>query len=75
MDLNVFITKFAEQFEDTDFSEIQADTYYKELDEWSSLSSMCVIAMVKTEYDKTITGKEIRDCETVEDLYNLIFEK
>lgn len=25
-------------------------------------------------YDKTITGKEIRDCETVEDLYNLIFE-
>lgn len=24
MDLNVFITKFAEQFEDTDFSEIQA---------------------------------------------------
>ncbi len=75
MELNEFIVKFAEQFDDTDSSEIKADTYYKELDEWSSLSSMCIIAMVKTDFKKTITGKEIRECDTVEDLYHLISEK
>ena len=36
---------------------------------------MGVIAMVKTQYDKTITGKEIRDCVTVEDLFHLVESK
>jgi hypothetical protein len=36
---------------------------------------MSVIAMAKTVYGKTITGKEIRACETVEALFNLIASK
>ena len=75
MELQEFITAFADQFDDTDASEIQADTVYQELDEWGSLTSMSVIALVKTKFNKVITGKEIRDCETVEDLYNLINSK
>lgn len=72
MDMNDFIKKFAEQFEETDASEIQPDTEFKELEEWDSLTAMGIIAMVKTEYNKTITGKEIHSCSTVEDLYNLV---
>ena len=72
MDMNDFIKKFAEQFEETDASEIQPDTEFKELEEWDSLTAMGIIAMVKTEYNKTITGKEIRSCSTVEDLFNLV---
>lgn len=72
MTLTDFIANFAEQFDDTDASEIQANTTYKDLDEWSSLTAMSIIAFVKTSCGKTITGKEIRSCETVEDLYNLI---
>ena len=75
MELNDFITAFAEQFDDTDPSEITATTEFHELDEWSSLTGMSVIAMAKTQYGKTITGKEIRECETVEDLFNLIASK
>ena len=72
MGINDFVKKFAEQFEETDSSEIQPDTEFKELEEWDSLTAMSVIAMVKTEYNKTITGKEIRSCDTVEDLFNLV---
>jgi len=72
MELQNFITKFAEQFEDTNASEIQANTVFQELDEWSSLTILGIIAFVKTEYGKTVTGKEIRSCETVEDLFKLI---
>lgn len=75
MELNEFIKGFAEQFDETDISEFQADTYYQELDEWSSLSAMSIIAFVKTNYNKTITGKEIRSCETVEELFELIQSK
>ncbi len=75
MKLKDFITNFAEQFDDTDASEIQANTEFHELDEWGSLTGMGVIAMVKTIYGKTVTGKEIRECVTVEDLFNLVSAK
>ena len=75
MELNDFVAKFAEQFDDTDVSDILPDTYFRELEEWSSLTAMGIIAFVKTEYGKSITGKEIRSCDTVEDLFNLLAVK
>ena len=75
MELSDFIKNFADQFDETDASEIQADTEFHEIDEWGSLTGMGVIAMVKTVYGKTITGKEIRECVTVEDLFNLVESK
>lgn len=75
MKLEEFVVNFTNQFEDTDASEIQANTVFQELEEWSSLMVMAVIAMVKINYGKTITGSEIRHCNTVEDLYKLVEEK
>ena len=72
MDLQKFISDFAEQFDETDASEITAETKFHDLEEWSSLVAMAVIALAKTQYGKSITGKEIRQCVTVTDLYNLI---
>lgn len=72
MELQDFIEKFAEQFEETAASEIKADTVFKELDEWSSLIALSVIAMVDDEYGKSIRGDVIRSSDTVEDLFNRI---
>ena len=72
MELNEFIENFAAQFDDTDASEIQSDTVFKELDEWSSLIALSVIAMVDEEYDVTIKGNDVRNSETIEDLYNIV---
>ncbi len=75
MELKEFIKNFANQFDDTDASEITAKTEFHDLEEWSSLVSMGVIAMTKMEYGKSITSTEIRSCMTVEDLFNLVKEK
>lgn len=75
MDLNEFVAQFAEQFDETDASEITASCEYHNLDEWCSLTSMSIIAFVKTSMGKSITGKEIRECDTVEELFNLIQSK
>lgn len=75
MNPTVFLENFRNQFEDTDPADIELSTVYKDLDEWSSIVSFSVIAMVKVEYDKTVTGAEIRHCNTVEDLFNLIASK
>ena len=75
MEISKFLAEFAELFDDTDASEIQADTKFHDLEEWSSLVGMSVIALAKAEYGKTITGKEIKECVTVEDVFNLIASK
>ena len=75
MELKEFIENFANQFDDTDASEIKAETVFKELDEWSSLIALSVIAMVDEEYDITIKGDDIRNSGTVEDLFNAVKAK
>lgn len=75
MKLEKFIADFADQFDDTDPSEIKAETKFHDLEEWSSLTGMGVIALAKTEYGKTITGAELKTCVTVEDVFNLIAKK
>lgn len=75
MELKEFIENFANQFDDTDASEIKADTEFRELDEWSSLIALSVIAMVDEEYDIAIKGDDIRNSKTVEDLFNIVKSK
>lgn len=72
MEIKEFIENFAEQFEDTDASEITAATEFKNLDEWSSLIALSVIAMADEEYDVTLKGDDIRGAVTVEDLFNIV---
>ncbi|MBR3944443.1 MAG: hypothetical protein IKK15_05040 [Akkermansia sp.] len=75
MSLENFIKDFAELFDDTDSSEIQATTIFQELEEWSSLIAMTLVAYAKTEFNISLSGKEIKECKTVEDLYKIIASK
>ena len=51
MELKEFIENFAAQFEETESNEITAITIFKDLDEWSSLTALSVIAMADEEYE------------------------
>ena len=72
MDLDQFIENFTGLFEETDSDTIYANTNFKDLEEWSSLLALSVIAMVDEEYDVEFRGDEIRGSKTVEDLYNKV---
>lgn len=75
MTLNEFIEAFADEFDDTPAEEFKADTDFKGLDEWSSLTALSIISMVDEQLNKTITGADIRGSKTIEDLYNLALTK
>lgn len=75
MELNDFVANFADLFDDTDASEIQASTEFRELEEWSSLIGMSILALAKTKYGRIVTGAELRACTTVEDVFNVISNK
>lgn len=73
--LEEFVELFAEQFDDTDASEIKANTVFHDLDEWSSLIGLSVIAMVDEEFDVALKGDDVKNAVTVEDLYNNVKSK
>lgn len=75
MELEEFIVNFADQFDDTDVSQLNADTKFKELDEWSSLVALSVISMVDDEYDIAIKGDDIRSADTIQDLFETVKNK
>ena len=75
MELKEFIENFADQFDDTDASELTAETKFKDLDEWSSLIALSVIAMVDEEYDTAIKGDDIRNSDTIKDLFDIVMSK
>lgn len=75
MEIKEFIENFADQFDDTEASEIQASTEFHELEEWDSLIALAVLNMTEKKYGKKITFDEMRKCVTVEDLFNVIASK
>ncbi len=75
MDKNDFLNAFAEQFDDTDPSKITLATSFKGIEEWSSMVALMVIAMVDENYGKKINGADLKNSETVEDLFNVIQSK
>ena len=73
--LEEFVALFAEQFDDTDASAIQSTTVFHDLDEWSSLIGLSVIAMVDEEFDVALKGDDVKNAMTVEDLYKNVIAK
>ena len=73
MELNDFISNFADQFDETEG--INATTVFHELEEYNSLIALSIIAMVDEEYDVTLKGDDIRSAITVEDLFNIVKNK
>ena len=75
MELNEFVAHFAEQFEETEKSVFAPQTVFHELDEYSSLIALSIIAMIDEEYDVQIKGNDMRAAVTIEDLYNIVKSK
>jgi len=75
MEIKEFIENFADQFDETDISELKPETEFKKLDEWNSLVALSVIAMVDEEYDVTIKGNDITGATTIEDLFKIVSER
>ena len=70
-----FVNHFAEQFDETDANQFAPETEFRELDEWSSLISLSIIAMVDEEYGVALKGNDFRKATTIADLYEIVMSK
>ena len=75
MEINDFIKNFADQFDDTDASEITAETNFRDLEEWSSMIGLSVLNMSEKKYGVTLTFGELKSANTVQELFVVIANK
>ena len=75
MEMNDFIAHFAEQFDSTDSNKFKPETAFRDLDEWSSLIALSVIAMVDEEYNVTLQGNDMKAAITIGDLFRIVQSK
>ena len=75
MDIKNFIKNFADLFEETDNSVFTPETKFRDIDEWSSLLALSVMAMVDEEYEVQLKADDMRGVTTVQELFDVVQSK
>ena len=75
MDQQTFIENFASLFEDIDTANFSFDTDFRDNEEWSSILGLECMAMIKMEYDVSLTGEDIKKSKNIGDIFNVVSAK
>ncbi|HNW72931.1 MAG: acyl carrier protein [Bacteroidales bacterium] len=67
-----FIKQIEAEFDDLKPGILKPESHFREVFEWNSINALILIAMVKTEYDVTLTADDLIKSKTVNDIYSLI---
>lgn len=72
MTIETFTEKLEAEFDELEPGTLQPDTSFKDLDEWSSMHALIIIALIDTEYDVVLTGDDLSELSTVKELYDMV---
>ncbi|MBR3698926.1 MAG: acyl carrier protein [Bacteroidales bacterium] len=72
MEIQEFVNHFANQFEETDLTEFNEDTHFRDLEEWNSFLALSIMAMIKSEYDVAVTASEMREAQSIRQLFDIV---
>lgn len=75
MNISEFIEKLEAEFDELEPGTLKPDTNFRDLDEWSSMHALIIIALIDTDYDVTITGDDLSSIETVSELYDIVHQR
>ena len=75
MELKELISLFKTTLNSTNDVVFDGETEFKDLDEWSSLTAFTLVEELSTKYDIRVRGIELRRCNTINDLLNLLNSK
>ena len=66
------ISRIQEELDDLNLEHLAPATVFREIDGWTSLHGLILMALVSTEYDVELSGQQIGGIRTVQDLYEVI---
>lgn len=72
MNIEEFIGKIETEIDGLETGILKPDTIFRGIEEWSSMHSLIVIALIDVEYEVTISGEDLLNSKTINDLFNLV---
>lgn len=66
------IIEMLEDIMEVDEGTLKMDTILADIEEWDSLSKLSLMALAKKEFSKTLSAENIREMETVADIYHAL---
>ena len=75
MEIKEFIENFADQFDEIDANVLKPETVFHELEDYSSLVALSIIAMIDEEYGVTLKSNDMSAAVTIQDLFNTVQTK
>lgn len=74
MNLNDFIKIFTESFDEIDQT-LTASTKYKELEHWTSMQALLLIAHIDDTLNVVLDTEDIKNTSTINELYDVVKSK
>lgn len=75
MNIQELIEKLEEEIEEVEKGTLTPSTNIRNIEWWSSMHALVIIALVDIEYNVQVSGKDLKEIQTIQDLYNLICKK
>lgn len=75
MNIQEFISIIEEEFDEVENGTLEASTSFRQMEGWSSMHALILIALVDNHFDVLLTGEELRGLDTIQDLYDLLASK
>lgn len=75
MDIHEFTKQIEGEFEDVEPGTLTPTTNYREIKSWSSMYALIVIAFVDANFDVQLSADDLRNSQTIEDIYKIVMSK
>ena len=75
MHITDFIQSIEKEFEEVQSGTVAGETEFRQLEGWSSMMALIIIAKIDSEYSVTVTAEELAECSTINDLFEMVHAK
>jgi acyl carrier protein len=75
MPIEEFTQKIEAEFENVEPGSVGPDTPYREIESWTSMHALIIIAFIDSEFDILLRPEELKNTNTIRDLYQLVQSK
>lgn len=75
MSIQLLIQQIEEEFEEVESGTISPSTSFRDIEGWSSMHALILIALIDNHYDILLTGAELKNAQTIQDIYEIIQSK
>ena len=75
MNIQEFISIIDEEFDEVEKGTLTPTSSFRQMEGWSSMHALILIALVDNHFDVLLTGEELRGLNGIQDLHDLLASK